>query len=149
MFYIGIDVGKRHHEVGVIDEKGQPIGKTLRLAYVADIYESIPFEDETQYLMDLLKKEIQLRDEAKGKRLIKKAKFISVKTLDTFQWTEQIHFPPHLNISSLCSLDFIRNRENVVLVGAPGTGKTHLATGLGHKACLEGFEVRFYRVSDL
>ena len=30
MFYIGIDVGKRHHEVGVIDEKGQPIGKTLR-----------------------------------------------------------------------------------------------------------------------
>ena len=73
--------------------------KTLRLAYVADIYESIPFEDETQYLMDLLKKEIQLRDEAKGKRLIKKAKFISVKTLDTFQWTEQIHFPPHLNIS--------------------------------------------------
>lgn len=123
--------------------------KTLRLAYVADIYESIPFEDETQYLMDLLKKEIQLRDEAKGKRLIKKAKFISVKTLDTFQWTEQIHFPPHLNITSLCSLDFIRNRENVVLVGAPGTGKTHLATGLGHKACLEGFEVRFYRVPDL
>jgi DNA replication protein DnaC len=42
-----------------------------------------------------------------------------------------------------------RNRENVVLVGAPGTGKTHLATGLGHKACLDRFEVRFYRVSDL
>src|SRR5690625_7441982 len=32
MFYVGIDIGKRHHEVGVIDDKGQPIGKTLRFA---------------------------------------------------------------------------------------------------------------------
>lgn len=54
--------------------------KTLRLAYVADICKSIQLENKIQYLMNLLKREILLRDKAKGKRVIKKAKFISVKT---------------------------------------------------------------------
>jgi len=49
----------------------------------------------------------------------------------------------------LCSLRFIENRQNVVLVGSPGTGKTHLATGLGRKACEQGYEVRFYRIAHL
>jgi DNA replication protein DnaC len=49
----------------------------------------------------------------------------------------------------LCSLAFIEKKQNVVMVGSPGTGKTHLATGLGRKACEEGYEVRFYRVAHL
>ncbi|GFZ89686.1 hypothetical protein GCM10010978_31200 [Compostibacillus humi] len=49
----------------------------------------------------------------------------------------------------MCSLRFIENRQNVVLVGSPGTGKTHLATGLGRKACEQGYEVRFYRIAHL
>ncbi|MBL5794393.1 ATP-binding protein, partial [Heyndrickxia sporothermodurans] len=123
------------------------ICKTLRLAYVADIVDTIPFENPEQYLESLLHRELQLREEAKAERLIKKARFLSKKTL--FQWSEQVRFPPHIDAKELCELHFINQHENVILTGSPGTGKTLLATGLGRKACQNGYEVRFYRVSDL
>ncbi|WP_079529953.1 IS21-like element helper ATPase IstB [Halobacillus hunanensis] len=123
--------------------------KSLRLAYVADIYEKIPFENETQYLEALFRKEFELREEAKAERLIKKAKFVNYKNLADFQWGDQIRFPPQLDRTELIDLHFISQKENVVLTGSPGTGKTHLATGLGREACKKGYEVRFYRVSDL
>ncbi|MFB5663981.1 IS21-like element helper ATPase IstB [Alteribacillus sp. HJP-4] len=123
--------------------------KSLRLAYVADIYEKIPFENETQYLEALFQKEFELREEAKAERLIKKAKFANHKTLADFQWGDQVRFPPQIDRTELKELHFISKKENVVLTGSPGTGKTHLATGLGREACKKGYEVRFYRVSDL
>ncbi|MYL21653.1 AAA family ATPase [Halobacillus litoralis] len=123
--------------------------KSLRLAYVADIYEKIPFENETQYLEALFQKEFELREEAKAERLIKKAKFANHKNLAHFQWGDQVRFPPQINRTELKDLHFISKKENVVLTGSPGTGKTHLATGLGREACKKGYEVRFYRVSDL
>lgn len=123
--------------------------KTLRLAYVDDIYADIPFENPNQFLEELFQKEIQLRDEAKAERLIKKAKFLQKKSLSLFQWNEQIHFPPQIDNKELSTVNFIGRRENLILTGAPGTGKTHLATGIGYEACRLGLEVRFYRVSDL
>lgn len=99
--------------------------------------------------MELLQEEIRLREVARAKRLIKKAKFLDNKSLADYEWTEQIRFPAHLTKEDLCSLQFIEHKENVVLVGSPGTGKTHLATGLGRKACEQGYEVRFYRVAHL
>lgn len=123
--------------------------KSLRLAYVADIYEKIPFENQTQYLETLFQREFELREEAKAERLIKKAKFANHKSLADFQWGDQIRFPPQVDRTELKELHFISKKENVVLSGSPGTGKTHLATGLGREACKKGYEVRFYRVSDL
>ena len=123
--------------------------KTLRLAYIDDIYKDISFENPNQFLEDLFQKELQLREEAKGERLIKKAKFLQKKSLSSFQWNEQIHFPSHIDSEELNTIDFIGRRENLILTGAPGTGKTHLATGIGYEACRKGLEVRFYRVSDL
>ncbi|MFD2628916.1 IS21-like element helper ATPase IstB [Oceanobacillus kapialis] len=123
--------------------------KSLRLAYVADIYEKIPFENQTQYLETLFQREFELREEAKAERLIKKAKFANHKSLSDFQWGDQIRFPPQVDRTELKELHFISKKENVVLSGSPGTGKTHLATGLGREACKKGYEVRFYRVSDL
>ncbi len=52
-------------------------------------------------------------------------------------------------MSQLTSLSFISKKKNIVCVGSPGTGKTHLAIALGMKACSEKIETRFYRVSDL
>ncbi|MBF0805189.1 MULTISPECIES: ATP-binding protein, partial [unclassified Neisseria] len=45
--------------------------------------------------------------------------------------------------------DYIRQKRNVVLVGGPGTGKTHIATALGIEAATQGFRVRFWNVLDL
>lgn len=123
--------------------------KSLRLAYVSDIYSDIPYENPTQFLETLLQIELQLREEAKAERLIKKARFLQKKSLSSFQWSEQIHFPSHIDSKELCTLNFIARKENLILTGAPGTGKTHLATGIGYEACKQGLEVRFYRVSDL
>lgn len=125
------------------------ICKLLRLAYVADLYEKIPFEDPEQFLIELFQQELQLREVAKGERLIKKAKFMNAKELSDYEWGDHIHFPPNLDKESLESLSFIKKKQNLVLTGAPGTGKTHLVTALGRKACRQGHEVRFYRVADL
>lgn len=108
--------------------------KLLRLAYVADLYEKIPFENPEQYLTTLLQQELELREEAKGERLIKKAKFMNEKELKEYQWSEHVRFPPQLDRAGLESLNFIDRKENLILTGAPGTGKTHLVTGLGRKA---------------
>lgn len=127
----------------------QTMCKTLRLAHVHDIFPDIPYENPVQFLEDLFQKELQLREEAKAERLIKKARFLQKKSLSSFQWNEQIHFPSHIDSQELCTLNFIRRNENLILTGAPGTGKTHLATAIGYDACKQGLEVRFYRVSDL
>lgn len=78
--------------------------KSLRLAYVADVYEQIPFETPKQFLYGLLKEEIRLREKARAIRLIKKAKFLDKKSLHDYEWTEQLRFPPHLTKEDLCSL---------------------------------------------
>src|SRR5690625_1032447 len=123
--------------------------KQLRLAYVADIFDKIPFEQADQYIEDLLKEELALRETAKGERLIKKARFMNHKELSEYRWDEHIRFPAHLDRNTLEALHFIERKENLILTGSPGTGKTHLVTALGHKACRNGYEVRFYRVADL
>jgi DNA replication protein DnaC len=123
--------------------------KTLRLAHIAEIYHQIPFENLEKYLNDLFDEEFRLRDQTKSMRLIKKARFLDKKSLQTYEWTEQIRFPAHTSKDEICSLNFIESGQNVVLVGSPGTGKTHLATALGRKACENGYEVRFYRVAHL
>lgn len=52
-------------------------------------------------------------------------------------------------VNQLMRGEYIDNRESIILIGQPGTGKTHLATALGIKACQMGKKVRFFRVSDL
>ncbi|MFD2706770.1 IS21-like element helper ATPase IstB [Salibacterium lacus] len=106
-------------------------------------------EDPEQYLETLFQQEFDYRETAKGERLIKKAKFLHEKELQDFKWGDQIRFPPHLDQEALTALHFVKRKENLVLTGSPGTGKTHIATGVGREACRMGYEVRFYRVADL
>lgn len=132
-----------------MSERLKDMCKSLRLAYVAEIFETIPYEEKSQFLKDLFTKEFELREEARAERLLKKARFISNKTLEGYQWGNNIRFPAHIDKKELTELHFIKHQENVILTGAPGTGKSHLAEGLGRRACENGYEVRFYRVSDL
>lgn len=127
----------------------QAVCKTLHLAHVIDGYSSIPFENKEQFLRDVLSLEIESRQMKKIARLMKKAKFREVKWLQNYEWGEQIHLPATVNQEQICDLQFLKGKQNLLLLGSPGTGKTHLATALGLKACEAGHEVRFFRVADL
>ena len=100
------------------------------------------------FLRDLMKREVDQRQENQQRRRIKAAKFPFTKTLDEFDFSRLA------NVSSatlweLASGDFIANRQNVVMIGNPGAGKSHLSIGLGMKACQAGFNVRFYTAAHL
>ena len=74
--------------------------------------------------------------------------FPEVKALDRFDFAAI----PSLNKPKVLALsqgEFIKPRENVLLIGNPGTGKTHIATALGVQACRAGYRVRFWRTSTL
>ncbi len=81
--------------------------RSLRLAYVGEIYSSITFESPEQYLNELFVEEFRLREKAKAQRLMKKAKFFDKTNLQTYQWNDRIRFPTHLTKEDLCSLNFI------------------------------------------
>jgi len=88
------------------------------------------------------------REARAAERRLKTARFPSLKTLENFDFRAQ----PSLNkmlVNQLMRGEYIEKRESVILIGQPGTGKTHLATALGIKACQSGKKVRFFRVSDL
>jgi DNA replication protein DnaC len=88
------------------------------------------------------------RESRATERRLKAAKFPNVKTLENFDFRAQ----PSLNkmlVHELMRGGYIVNRENLILIGQPGTGKTHLATAFGVTACQQGKKVRFYRVTDL
>lgn len=125
------------------------ICKTLRLAHIIEEFEEVPFENKEQYLCDVLSIEVNSRQTTKVARLIKKAKFRELKWLKDYEWSEQQHLPATTSKEEICDLRFIKERQNLLLLGSPGTGKTHLGTALGFKACEMGYEVRFFRVADL
>jgi len=120
----------------------------MRLAHIMDVYETIPFENPTQYLHDLLNAEQRGRDQMRIRKLINKAKFPQMKTFEGYSF-DAITFPESINPEGLMRVDFIEKKENVIMLGAVGTGKTHLATAMGIEACKRGMKVRFFRVSDL
>jgi len=104
--------------------------------------------DHLGFLLQLCELELIERERRAAGRRLKAARFPSPKTLDAFDFAAA----PKLNkplVLELARCDFVERRENLLLVGGPGTGKTHLATALGAEACGRGKRVRFCRVTEL
>ena len=78
---------------------------------------------------------------------IKTARFAQHKTLADFQFEQSIVNEEYIRM--LLENDYIEQKRNIVLIGGPGTGKSHLATALGIHAATEGFRVRYFNVLDL
>jgi DNA replication protein DnaC len=95
----------------------------------------------------LLKTEIDSRDTHGGQARIKAARFPARKTLEEFDFAFQTSLRRE-TVLHLGQLDFLAGRENVVLLGPPGTGKTHLAIALGIRACLAGHRVAFKTATE-
>ena len=101
-----------------------------------------------EYLALLLAEELNRKTEGSIRAKIGKAKFPFVKTVEEFDFS----FQPGLRereVINLCSLEFIDKKENVIFLGPPGVGKTHLSVGLGMKACTAKYRVVFTSAQGL
>ncbi len=101
-----------------------------------------------EYLSLLLEEEIRGKTERSVKTKIHKARFPFIKTLESFDFS----FQPGLGekeILKLSSLDFIEKKENLIFLGPPGVGKTHLAVSFGIKACSAKYRVLFITAQKL
>jgi DNA replication protein DnaC len=100
------------------------------------------------YLLALSELETHQRDENAYKRRVSQARFPLLKTLDRFDFSAI----PTLNKAAVLHLaqgEYIGKKENLLLMGNSGTGKTHLATALGLTACQQGKNVRFFTAAGL
>jgi DNA replication protein DnaC len=98
--------------------------------------------DYPRYLLRLTEQELLDRERRATERRIHQARFPVVKSLDTFEFLAI----PAVNkalVLELARCEFLLRRENVLLLGNSGTGKTHLALALGLSACQRGHRVRF------
>jgi DNA replication protein DnaC len=95
-----------------------------------------------EFLAACLQREVAARDAHGGEGRINAAKFPARKALEDFDFDHARGLKRDL-IAHLGGLDFITGKENVIFLGPPGTGKTHLATGIAIRACQAGHRVQF------
>ena len=104
--------------------------------------------DYAAFLLRLSEAELLERERKGTERRIKAARFPTAKSLDDFDFLAT----PSINkkqVLELARCEWIDQRENVILLGNPGTGKTHLAIALGVAACRRGYHVRFFTGAGL
>jgi DNA replication protein DnaC len=128
--------------------------KKLRLPTFLSEYDKIARQcaaenvDHTRYLLRLCELELIERERRMIERRIKAAKFSAVKSLDSFDFKAI----PSLNkrlVTDLARCEYIDRKENIIALGPSGTGKTHIALGLGLAACQKGLKVRFITASAM
>ncbi|SDB74630.1 IS21-like element helper ATPase IstB [Belnapia rosea] len=128
--------------------------KQLRLPTVLREYDKVAREcarddvDHPRYLLRLLELELIDRERRLVERRIRQARFPATKSLDSFVFTAI----PSLNkmlVLELARCEYILRRENIIALGNSGTGKSHVALGLGLAACQRGFSVVFTTAAAL
>lgn len=140
------------NEINIINESISLYSKQLKLPTFLNYEDVIRQLDKDKsyadFLLELLKTESSQRQENNQKRRIKAAKYPYIKTIDEYDLSRLKHVKEPF-VWELASCDYIDKFQNVVMIGNPGTGKTHLSIGLGMKACMNGYSVRFYTATSL
>lgn len=128
--------------------------KLCRLSGITEHYDRIVNEANEigwtydSFLEALLDQEIVARENSRFNRLLKQAKFPTLKTIEQFDFREA----PYLSKKEIMDLfdgRYIDNRTNLLFLGSPGTGKSHIASSLGVEACRLGKSVAFYTAANL
>jgi len=128
--------------------------KFCRLPGILDCYNNVLEEakdkqwDYETFFSNLIEYEVIMRENNRFNRLIRKAKLPGLKTIDQFNFTEA-PFLSKKKVLELFDCKFIDNRTNVLFLGAPGTGKSHLMTSIAIEACKQGKSVGFYTAAGL
>ena len=104
--------------------------------------------DHPEYLFRLAELELIDRRQRMVERRVRAARFPAVKSLDTFDFTAIPSVNKQL-VMQLARCEYVDHRENVIAVGNSGTGKTHVALGLGLAACQRGMSVGFTTAAGL
>ncbi len=127
--------------------------ESLKLPGLLQCYQSVADEcgklnaSYSEYLEQILQYEIMQKDQRTRSVLMKTSGISNLKTLDNFDFTSSnIN---RMQIQELANLNFISNKENVIFIGSPGTGKTHLACALGYLATQNKLKVKFITAADL
>lgn len=128
----------------------KPLNLTTMPLHLDDLAQQAAAENwsSLQFLDALTQTEVAARTEQDIRRKLRQARFPFHKTLDEFDFA----FQPSLNerqMRDLASLRFAAHAENILFLGPPGVGKTHLAVALGMCAILQGLSVLFYALPDL
>jgi DNA replication protein DnaC len=122
--------------------------KLLWSAATIDQLEQSCTSTQADFLAQAMRAEITTREQAKRERLARRAGFPAPKSFDGYDWTH-VALPQRLTREDITSCQFAQAKQNLVLYGPVGTGKTHLATAIGQTACEIGIPVRFETVSAL
>lgn len=123
-----------------------PVLKKLRLSGVLQTLDLRAKEavDEnlthSDFLFRLCTDEIERREAKQLETRLRRASFESTKRLDDFDWSFNPRLPKH-KIVDLAATHFVAKRENVLLIGPTGVGKSHLAQAIGERACRAGHSV--------
>lgn len=125
-----------------------PILKKLRLSGVMqslDLRTRQAVDDNldlSEFLYRLLSDEVGRRDAKQLDLRLKRAAFEHKKTLEDFDFAFNPAIPK-AKVIDLATCAFVRNKENVLICGPTGVGKSHIAQALGHRACMAGFTVLY------
>lgn len=136
------------------EEYIQTMMKQFKLVDMRDQYLDLIDEAETASLgyMDFLVRLLSVEEEGKKNRryekLLDKACFESIASLEDIDYTFNLNINKN-KIEELGSLRFMEARENIIVIGPPGVGKSMIATGIGRKACENGQSVLFVNAKEL
>ncbi len=113
------------------------------------LQKAIARNDSPSSVIDhLMRDQLRVHLEDRARSAVKRSGIFPVTTLDTYDFTRPTSLDRDV-VERAATLDFVRERSNVVFVGPSGVGKTHLANALGYLACVEGYRVRFALAADL
>lgn len=123
--------------------------KELKLSRnIVEMSERLEAESHQDYLLQLLRSELEHRESMRKDKLLKNAGFYSLKAFSGFCFDE-VKLPANVTPQYLENCEFINTKTNLVMYGNVGTGKTFLSIALGVEACKRGINTKFFRTAAL
>lgn len=136
-----------------LDEQIKLLSKQIKVSTFANYKSIIKRTDSDStfgdLLLQLMRTEYEQRQENNNRRRLKQANFPYTKTIDELDLSHYDGTISDLFVNELASCRFIDEKKNLVMIGNPGRGKTHMAIGIGLKACASGKSVLFKNASSL